>query len=65
MLRLFACWEGLKHRLRDERGQGMVEYGLIIALVALGVIVALGLIGDELANIFDKIGSDLQSAQSQ
>ncbi|HEY8414344.1 MAG TPA: Flp family type IVb pilin [Thermaerobacter sp.] len=62
MIRLFAWWEGFKHRLRDERGQGMVEYGLIIALVAIGVIVALSLIGDELTRIFNDIGTELQSA---
>jgi len=27
--------------MKDERGQGMAEYGLIIALVAIVVIVAL------------------------
>ena len=32
----------LKNRLfKDEKGQGMVEYGLIIALVAVGAIAAL------------------------
>ena len=31
---------------RDEGGQGMVEYALILAFVALGVIGALSFIGD-------------------
>ena len=29
------------HLFKDEKGQGMVEYGLIIALVAVGAIAAL------------------------
>ena len=31
--------------LLDEDGQSMVEYGLIIALIALAVILALGVFG--------------------
>jgi pilus assembly protein Flp/PilA len=33
--------------LRDEAGQGLVEYSLIIALVAIVVIAALQLIGSK------------------
>lgn len=41
--------------LRREEGQGMVEYGLIIALVAIGAIIALGLLGDGLGDLFDRV----------
>lgn len=46
----------------DEQGQGMAEYGLIIALVALVVIGALTLLGTQLRTVFDNIGSELTSA---
>lgn len=37
--------------LRDsERGQGLAEYSLILAFVALAAIAALGLLGDALAS---------------
>lgn len=43
----------------EESGQGMVEYGLIIALIAIVVIVALVALGPKIAGIFDKIGEEL------
>lgn len=48
--------------LKNEEGQGMVEYALIIALVAIGIIVALGLFGDEIGNVFESITTSLQPA---
>jgi pilus assembly protein Flp/PilA len=38
----------LKRFLNDENGQGMVEYGLIIAVVALVVVGGLSLLGGDL-----------------
>lgn len=46
----------------DESGQGMVEYGLIIALIAVAVIGVLGFMGDELNNIFETIKNKLSGA---
>ena len=51
--------EALKTLVRDEEGQGMVEYGLIIALVAVGLIVALTAMKDQIAAVFTKIGAAL------
>lgn len=42
-----------------EKGQGMVEYSLIILLIALVVIVILALIGPQLSNMFSRIASGL------
>lgn len=39
----------------EENGQGLVEYGLIIALIAVALIAALGLLGDGLNGIFERI----------
>ena len=40
----------------DElEGQGMVEYGLILVLVAIAAIAALTLLGDQLGPIFDQV----------
>ncbi len=49
----------LRLTLRDEEGQGMVEYGLIIALVAIVVIAALVVLGPKIANIFNSAGNQL------
>ena len=37
---------------KDESGQGMVEYGLIIALIAIAVIGALSALGPKISGIF-------------
>lgn len=41
--------------LPREEGQGLVEYALILALVALVVIVILLVIGPQVANMFSKV----------
>ena len=49
-------------RLRDEeRGQGLVEYALIIAVVALGVIVAIVFLRDQISDLFKRTGSQLSN----
>jgi len=45
----------LANLLRDEEGQGMVEYGLIIALVAIVVIAVLTAMGGSIQGIFQQI----------
>ncbi len=42
-----------------ERGQGMVEYALILVLVAIVAIVALSLMGPLVRNIFSTINASL------
>ncbi|MCX7903858.1 MAG: Flp family type IVb pilin [Caloramator sp.] len=49
--------------LKKQKGQGMVEYGLIIALVAVVVIVALTLLGGNIRNIFNQIANQLGGGQ--
>ena len=51
--------EKLKQLVVEEKGQGMVEYGLILALVAIVVIGALKLIGEQTESVFDKIQQEL------
>ena len=45
--------------IKEESGQGMVEYGLIIALVAVAAIATLGFLGTSLSDIFDGIKDKL------
>ena len=51
--------ELFKRLWNDEEGQGMVEYGLIIALIAVVLIGALTLMGGGLQTIFGKITAEL------
>ena len=43
----------------EESGQGMVEYGLILALIAVVVIGAVKLIGDNAKSTFEEVGNKL------
>lgn len=43
------------HRKCRHRGQGLAEYGLLLALVALVAIVAIGLFGGVVAQIFNNL----------
>ncbi len=53
MMKLF------KSLIREEEGQGMVEYALIIALIAVVVMVALSPLGTKIAAMFTKISNSL------
>lgn len=54
----------MKNFFKDESGQGMVEYGLIIALIAIAVIAALKLLGPAVTSIFTKATTELTNATS-
>ena len=44
---------------KEEDGQGLVEYALIIAVIAIAVIVAMIFLRGQLQNIFSNIGNNL------
>lgn len=45
----------------NEEGQGLVEYALILVLVAIVVIAALSLLGTEINEIFGEVGNTLSN----
>ena len=46
-------------QLRDERGQGMVEYALILVLIAVVVIIILSVVGNQVNNVFSNVSNGL------
>ena len=52
----------MKKFFKNESGQGMVEYGLIIALIAVVVIVALTTLGERVDGIFTGIGNKMTTS---
>jgi len=44
-----------------EKGQGLVEYALILVLIAIVVIAALLILGPQIAAIFTRISTNLSS----
>ena len=43
----------------DEEGQTLVEYGLLLALIAIVVIAALIVLGPIVSGIFNSVGTEL------
>jgi pilus assembly protein Flp/PilA len=59
--REFALNEVARLKERPENGQGMVEYALILVLIAVVVIVILSTVGKRVNNIFSNISNGLSS----
>ena len=48
-------------RRDDEEGQTLVEYGLLLALIAIVVIAALIVLGPIVSGIFNEVGDSLET----
>lgn len=48
-------------RRDDEDGQTLVEYGLLLALIAIVVIAALIVLGPIVSGIFNEVGDSLET----
>lgn len=46
----------------DESGQGLVEYALILVLIAIVVIAALTFLGKQVSTVFSNIANSLNAA---
>ena len=51
----------IKRFMMEEEGQTLVEYGLLISLIALVVIAILTVMGNKLNNTFSKATNSLSS----
>ena len=50
--------------LSDDRGQDLVEYALVVAIIALGATVAMSTLSKDINDVFTNIGSKLTGATS-
>lgn len=48
--------------MNDESGATAIEYGLIAALIAVGIIAAATTLGNSLSGLFNRIGTRLNNA---
>jgi pilus assembly protein Flp/PilA len=46
---------------RSERGASAVEYGLLVALIAVVIILAVTTLGNKLSDVFNKTSNSLPS----
>jgi Flp pilus assembly pilin Flp len=67
-MRTIAAGTGLVRRrtegVGDERGQTLVEYALIIAIVALGAIVSLSFLSGKVNTLFSNAGNSLDAVEA-
>lgn len=63
MQKLYATIASLvavaQHRVREEKGATAVEYGLMVGLIAVVIIVAVTALGGELNGLFQSINNSL------
>lgn len=53
----------LQRLWKEESGQGLVEYGLLIVLIIVVAVAALSLFGDQLETLFGGIGNRINNAE--
>ncbi len=61
MLKLFVALQTRFMDVRDrEEGQAFAEYAVLVAVVAIGLIVALGIFRNDIATAFSNIGNTVK-----
>lgn len=48
--------------IREEDGASAVEYGILVALIAVAVVITVAAVGTQLNNVFKKVQNCLTSA---
>ena len=51
----------MKALLRHERGQALIEYTIIVGLLALALVVAVGNVSDQIMDIWNDLNEDLDT----
>ena len=60
MLTVYSAYmRGILNRIREESGQGLAEYALILALVAVVVVAALIFLQGGISGLLSNVGSKL------
>ena len=60
MLRLWTAYQS--RFIKDEEGASMVEYALLVALIAVVVIAAALFLGEEISEKFSEVGQTLSDS---
>ena len=59
LARLIQLRTNMFHATDSERGATAVEYGLMVALIAAVIVVAVGLLGTTVSDIFTGVGTKI------
>jgi len=61
----FQCWSlynKVENFLKDEEGQDLIEYALVVALIAFAATAGMSTLATSINDAFTKIGTKLTSA---
>jgi pilus assembly protein Flp/PilA len=56
---MIALWTKINSWIQEDKGASMVEYALLVVLIAIVALVAVQLAGTEVSRTFSEIGSGL------
>ncbi len=59
---MLALWTKVTTWMKDEKGASMVEYALLVVLIAIVALVAVSLAGDEISSVFSEVATELENA---
>jgi pilus assembly protein Flp/PilA len=59
MLKLYIKAQNLKSAVMEEHGQDLVEYALVVALIALAATAGMKTLASDLSNAFSAIGTQI------
>jgi len=59
---MFLLLAQIKMSLRSEKGQGMVEYGLILSMISIAAILILPNVGTEIVGVMNRVVTALTPA---
>lgn len=59
---MLALWTKVTSWMQEEKGASMVEYALLVVLIAIIALVAIQLAGREVSETFGDVAQSLQSA---
>jgi pilus assembly protein Flp/PilA len=59
---LFSLFVRLQELMNREEGQDLVEYALVVAIIAFGAVTAMKALSTEIKTAFNVISSDLGSS---
>jgi pilus assembly protein Flp/PilA len=54
----------LKGLLKEEQGQGMTEYGLVLGVIAVGIVAVLVTLREEITTMFKDVVSNITNREN-
>lgn len=62
LVRIYAWTDWFERRLKEDRGQDLVEYALVIAVVCLGIVSGMGTLANGINNAMTTLSTNLNTA---